>query len=46
MIGRLLFMTFGAYLLAAFPACAQNTANYHDSCGVLLRVRRLRSRLP
>ena len=33
MIGRLLFMTCGAYLVAAFPACAQNSANYHDSCG-------------
>ena len=33
MIGRLLFMTFGAYLLAAFPACAQNSPSYHDSCG-------------
>ena len=33
MIGRLLFITCAAYLVAAFPACAQNTANYHDSCG-------------
>ena len=33
MMGRLLFMTCGAYLLAAFPACAQDSANYHDSCG-------------
>ena len=33
MIERLLFMTCAAYLAAAFPACAQNTANYHDSCG-------------
>jgi hypothetical protein len=33
MIRRLLFITCGAYLLAAFPACAQSTANYHDSCG-------------
>ncbi len=33
MIGRLLFMTFAAYLAAAFPACAQDSASYHDSCG-------------
>jgi len=33
MMGRLLFMMCGAYLVAAFPACAQDSANYHDSCG-------------
>ncbi len=33
MIERLMFMTCAAYLLAAIPACAQNSANYHDSCG-------------
>ena len=33
MTGRLLFMTCGAYLLAAIPACAQNSPSYHDSCG-------------
>ena len=33
MFERLLFMTCAAYLVAAFPVCAQNSANYHDSCG-------------
>jgi hypothetical protein len=36
MIRRLLlwlFMTCGAYFAAAFPLWAQNSANYHDSCG-------------
>ena len=33
MIERLLFMTCAAYLVAAFPACAQDAASYHDSCG-------------
>jgi len=33
MMGRLLLMTFAACLVAAFPACAQNSASYHDSCG-------------
>ncbi len=33
MIERLLLITCAAYLVAAFPACAQDSANYHDSCG-------------
>ena len=33
MIERLLFMTCAAYLVAAFPACAQDGSSYHDSCG-------------
>ncbi len=33
MIKRLLFMTCAAYLAAALPACAQDSANYHDPCG-------------
>ncbi len=33
MIGRLLFMTCAVYPVAAFPACAQSSASYHDSCG-------------
>ena len=33
MMGRLLFITCAAYLVAAVPARAQNGAGYHDSCG-------------
>ena len=33
MIERLLLITCAAYLVAAFPAYAQDTPTYHDSCG-------------
>jgi hypothetical protein len=33
LIERLALLTFAAYLVAAFPACAQNDPAYHDSCG-------------
>jgi hypothetical protein len=33
MIERLPLILCAAYLVAAFPACAQNDPAYHDSCG-------------
>ena len=33
MIERLLLIACAAYLVAAFPAYAQVSPSYHDSCG-------------